>query len=127
VESAYDCVLVDAPCSGTGTLRRRPELLLRRVGSDLLELSRLQRAILTRVARLTKPGGRLIYAVCSVLREEAEDVIADCAEPAGLEPAPFDSAVLQAVAGASASTLRLLPDVHGTDGYFVASFRRVRA
>lgn len=123
-EATYDRVLIDAPCSGTGTLRRRPELTLRRSGADLEELTRLQRAILLRAAALAKPGGRIVYAVCSVLREEAEDVVENVLATVGLEPAPFDSASALALAGQAATTLRLLPNEHGTDGYFVASFRR---
>ncbi len=122
--ASYDRVLVDAPCSGTGTIRRRPELALRRARADVDELSRLQRAIVTRAATLVKPGGRLVYAVCSVLREEAEDVLADVVAAAGLEPAPFDAPAALAVAQQNATTLRLLPHAHGTDGYFVASLRR---
>ncbi|HVH47390.1 MAG TPA: hypothetical protein VM925_33875 [Labilithrix sp.] len=124
MDAGYDRILVDAPCSGTGTLRRRPELGLRRSGADLNELARLQRAILTRAASLAKPGGRVVYAVCSVLREEAEDVLEAVVNAAGLEPVPFDSVAAVAVAGERASTLRLMPHEHGTDGYFVASFRR---
>ncbi|MBX3264528.1 MAG: RsmB/NOP family class I SAM-dependent RNA methyltransferase, partial [Labilithrix sp.] len=119
----YDRVLVDAPCSGTGTLRRRPELALRRAAADVDELAALQRAILARAATLVRPGGRLVYAVCSVLREEAEDVLAAATAGAGLEPSPFDSPAAAAVAGGG-TTLRLLPHEHGTDGYFVASLRR---
>ncbi|MBX3207119.1 MAG: Sun protein [Labilithrix sp.] len=119
----YDRVLVDAPCSGTGTLRRRPELALRRSSGDVRELAALQRSILARAATLVRPGGRVVYAVCSVLREEAEDVLADVVAAAGLEPAPFDAPAAAALAGASA-TLRLLPHEHGTDGYFVASLVR---
>jgi len=120
----YDRVLVDAPCSGTGTIRRRPELLLRRAGADVAELAALQRAILARAASLVRPGGRVVYAVCSVLAEEAESVVSAAAE-LDLEPAPFDPApgALEAVL-AGATTLRLLPHLHGTDGYFLASFRR---
>lgn len=119
----YDRILIDAPCSGTGTLRRRPELALRRVAGDVAELARLQRAILTHAATLAKPGGSVVYAVCSVLREEAEDVIAGAAE-LGLEPAPFTAPSLRVLT--DEPTLRLLPHVHGTDGYFVASFVRTR-
>jgi 16S rRNA (cytosine967-C5)-methyltransferase len=119
----YDRVLVDAPCSGTGTLRRRPELALRRSGADLPELARMQRAILARAASLVRPGGRVVYAVCSVLRDEAEDVIAGASDWA-LEPAPFDTPVASAIAGEHGTALRLLPQAHGTDGYFVASFIR---
>ena len=126
----YDRILVDAPCSGTGTIRRRPELLLRRKAADLPELAALQRAILARVVDLVKPGGRVVYAVCSVLREEAEDVIAE-AEKIGLQPVPFDSLVASQIAsggggGLAAASFRLLPHEHGTDGYFVASFERMR-
>ena len=121
----YDRVLVDAPCSGTGTIRRRPELLLRRKAADLPDLATLQRAILARVAGLVRPGGRVVYAVCSVLCEEAENVVAE-AEKLGLAPAPFDSPVALQIAPVGASSFRLLPHEHGTDGYFVASFERMR-
>ena len=124
VAGPYDRVLVDAPCSGTGTVRRRPELLLRRTAADLAELATLQRAILGRAAALVRPGGRLVYAVCSVLREEAEEVVAE-SEKMGLEPAPFDAPVATAVAAPGATSFRLLPHEHGTDGYFVASFLRI--
>jgi 16S rRNA (cytosine967-C5)-methyltransferase len=123
-EGNYDRILVDAPCSGTGTLRRRPELALRRSKADVDELARLQRAILSRVATLVKPGGRVVYAVCSILREEAEDVLSDVASTTGLEPIPFDASAATAIAGEGATMLRLLPHEHGTDGYFVASLRR---
>lgn len=117
----YDRVLVDAPCSGIGTLRRRPELLLRRKAADLGQLGELQRAILGRVAGLVRPGGRLVYAVCSILREEAEEVVG-AAESMGLAPAPFEGPVALELAPGAATSFRLLPSLHGTDGYFVASF-----
>lgn len=117
----YDRILVDAPCSGTGTIRRRPELLLRRKAADLPALAELQRAILARVAGLLRPGGRLVYAVCSVLREEAEDVVAG-ADAMGLTAAPFDAEIAASLAPGGASSFRLLPHEHETDGYFVASF-----
>jgi 16S rRNA (cytosine967-C5)-methyltransferase len=123
VTGPYDRVLVDAPCSGTGTLRRRPEILLRRVQGDIGELARLQRTILARAASLVRPGGRVVYAVCSVLREEAEDVVRG-ADALGLLAAPFDAAPAIAIAGVDATSFRLLPHEHGTDGYFVASFVR---
>lgn len=119
----YDRILVDAPCSGTGTLRRRPDLLLRRAFADLPALVTLQRAILARVAGLVRPGGRLVYAVCSVLHEEAEEVIAE-ASKMGLSPVPFESETATRIAGSTATSFRLLPHEHGTDGYFMASFLR---
>lgn len=119
----YDRILVDAPCSGTGTIRRRPELARRRSAADVAALSRLQRAILERASTLAKPGGRVVYAVCSVLREEAEEVLASVVDAAGLEPVPFEAGPAASIAKGQA-TLRLLPHEHGTDGYFVASLRR---
>ena len=121
VASEYDAVLVDAPCSGIGTLRRRPELALRE-RTPLAERTAMQRAIALGAAKHVRRGGRFVYAVCSVLREEAEDVVATFAE-AGLEPAPFANEAAKNAAKDAAS-VRLLPYMHGTDGYFLASFRR---
>ena len=124
IDVLYDRVLVDAPCSGTGTLRRRPELATRRAPEDFAVLARLQLAILRRAAERVRPGGRLVYAVCSVLREEGEEVILALLRDApDLEPALFDSAAARALAG-DAATLRLSPITHGTDGYFIASLAR---
>lgn len=113
VAGPYDGVLVDAPCSGTGTLRRRPEILLRRTETDLASLAALQKKVLARAAALVKPGGRLVYAVCSVLREEAEEVVAIAPE-LGLSPYQpsfrFPRAAEVGEPGAE------------SDGYFVATF-----
>lgn len=126
VPSGYDRVLVDAPCSGVGTLRRRPEIALRREPADLPARTHAQVAIASRVADHVRPGGALVYVVCSVLREECEDVIdALVAARPELAPAAFDSAEARIVAG-DATSFRLLPHVHGTDGYFVAMLRRRR-
>jgi 16S rRNA (cytosine967-C5)-methyltransferase len=119
-------VLVDAPCSGTGTLRRRPEILRKRTPEDVARLAALQVAIARHAAACVHPGGRLVYAVCSVLREEAEEVVSalvarGAADGAGLVPAPFDAPAVRALFG-EVTSFRLLPHVHGTDGYFAASF-----
>lgn len=123
----YDRVLVDAPCSGTGTLRRRPEIALHRDADDVKRLSELQTTILRNAATHVKPGGRLVYAVCSVLREECEAVVeAAVAKPLAtgktLSAASFSATLLQPLVQNGATTLRILPHVHGTDGYFMASF-----
>jgi 16S rRNA (cytosine967-C5)-methyltransferase len=124
IEELYDRVLVDAPCSGVGTLRRRPEILARRKDGDLGSIAKTQLAIATRAVDRVRPGGRFIYAVCSVLREEAEDVVGALLEArSDLRPVPFDSDPARAIAG-DATSLRLLPNREGTDGYFVASFVR---
>lgn len=124
VTGTYDRVLVDAPCTGVGTLRRRPEIGLRREADDLAATTALQIAITTRAAERVRPGGALVYVVCSVLREEAEDVVDAVLRGApNLSPAPFDAPEAAAVAN-GATSFRLLPHVHGTDGYFVAMLRR---
>ncbi|MDP9036631.1 MAG: Sun protein [Myxococcota bacterium] len=125
VSGSYDRVLVDAPCSGTGTLRRRPEIALRRGDTmDLAAMGRVQLAIVSRAARHVRRGGSLVYVVCSVLREEAEDVVeAALRECPDFAPAPFDAPEARRIAQ-NASFFRLLPHVHGTDGYFVARLIR---
>ncbi len=73
----YDAVLIDAPCSGLGTLRRRPEIAARRTMADVVRLALLQRAILRSAAARVRPGGRLVYAVCTITEEEGADVVED--------------------------------------------------
>jgi len=124
VTGEYDAVLVDAPCTGVGTLRRRPEIALRRESADLEALTRMQVAIATRAAGFVRPGGSLVYVVCSVLREEGEDVVdAVVRARPDLVPAAFDVPEARAIAGDS-PIFRLLPHVHGTDGYLVARLVR---
>ncbi len=124
VEGSFDRVLVDAPCSGVGTLRRRPEIALHRSADSLRELASAQAQITLNAARLGRDGARLVYAVCSVLSEECEQVVeALCSADApdvALEPAPFEAQRLPCEAGAT--SMRLMPNVHGTDGFFAASF-----
>lgn len=124
VTGPYEAILVDAPCSGTGTLRRRPDLDLRREESDIPRLAALQLAITDRVTDLLAPGGLLVYAVCSILRTEGEEVVRALLTR---RPELHPCALAFAPKGARASdgtSMRLLPHVHGTDGYFVAAFRR---
>jgi 16S rRNA (cytosine967-C5)-methyltransferase len=120
----YDRALVDAPCTGSGTLRRRPEIALRLGPSDPSRLAELQVSITRSVASRLRDGGRLIYAVCSVLRPECEGVLEALQQPQDgitLEPAPFDAPLARTLVP-NATSLRLLPHEHGTDGYFIASF-----
>jgi 16S rRNA (cytosine967-C5)-methyltransferase len=122
VPDGFDCVLVDAPCTGTGTLRRRPEIAARLAPEDPARLAELQVAILRGAATRVRPGGRIVFAVCSVLEEEAEGVLARVAEE--LVPAPFAAPALRALVRPGEHTLRLGPRRHETDGYFVASLVR---
>jgi len=121
----FDAVLVDAPCSGLGTLRRHPELRWRRRPEDVARLAVLQREILAGVAPLVRPGGVLVYAVCTLAREENEDVVGALLAAAprfALERA--DGFVPAAVVD-EAGFLRTLPHRHGLDGFFAARLRAV--
>ena len=127
-----DRVLIDAPCSGLGTLRRNPDLKWRQTPGSIVELPDKQRAILASAARLLKPGGRLVYATCSLLRAENE-VIADeftQAQAGNFTVLPAATALAEArVAQPETLTegahLRLWPHRHATDGFFAAVWQRV--
>jgi 16S rRNA (cytosine967-C5)-methyltransferase len=124
VPSGYDRVLVDAPCSGTGTIARRPDLATRWRASNVAELRSAQTKILVAAAERAKPGGAVLYAVCSVLCEEGEQVIERAlAHAPWLEPSPFPGDPVRKLAG-EATHFRLTPRTHTTDGYFLASLRR---
>lgn len=118
-----DRVLVDAPCSGLGTLRRNPDLKWRQSPGAVKELTALQLAILTSAARLLKPGGRLVYATCSLLREENEGIAeAFAAAQPGFQA--LDAATLVDPALCENGHLRLWPHRHGTDGFFATAWER---
>jgi 16S rRNA (cytosine967-C5)-methyltransferase len=124
----FDRVLVDAPCTGSGTWRRNPDQRWR-IGPEMLQsLIAEQRAILDRAARLVRPGGRLVYATCSFFRAENEDqieaFIARDARFALLPVATVWSALLSGECPATGPTLMLTPARHGTDGFFVAILRK---
>jgi 16S rRNA (cytosine967-C5)-methyltransferase len=120
-------VLVDAPCTGTGTFRRHPDARWRLKVSDLAVMAALQRAILRAAAEIVAPGGLLIYSTCSLEPEENDAQIeAFLSEHPDwrLEPPP-DGAVPASVL--DAGRLRVLPQRHGTDGAFAARLRRPEA
>jgi 16S rRNA (cytosine967-C5)-methyltransferase len=123
-----DRVLVDAPCSGLGTLRRNPDLKWRQSLAAVQEMQARQIAILSSAARLLKPGGRLVYATCSLLPDENEQVVAafEAAHP-GWRPVNAAEVlrrlgVAQAdeLCGSEGRFLRLWPHRHGTDGFFAS-------
>ena len=122
IPDQFDRVLVDAPCTGVGTLRRRPEIARRLAPEDPARLGELAVRILRRSASRARPGGRVVFAVCSVLPEECEQVVEGVLDV--LEPIPFDAPEVARVAPPGATSVRLVPAEHGTDGYFVASFQR---
>jgi 16S rRNA (cytosine967-C5)-methyltransferase len=127
-KQSFDRVLVDVPCLGTGTWRRNPDAKWRSRPEDLAELVERQQQILRSAARLVCPGGRLIYATCSLLREEDEaQAEAFLADKPDFSLLPVKRAWGETIGGASPAGdhyLRLTPAQHGTDGFFVAIFER---
>ncbi len=126
-----DRVLVDAPCSGLGTLRRNPDMKWRQSPEAVAELREKQAAILASASRLLKPGGRLVYATCSLLNAENEDIARAFTEAHGREFAPLPAAHALARAHVNAPDtlvrgdfLRLWPHRHATDGFFAAVWER---
>ena len=121
-----DRVLVDAPCSGFGTLRRNPDLKWRHAEGAIAELTAKQARILEAAARLVKPGGRLVYATCSLLKDENEAVAdAFAAAHPDFEPLSCDALLAaQRIPLETGARLRLWPHRHGTDGFFAAAFQR---
>ena len=125
-KGTFDRVLVDAPCSGTGTWRRNPDARWRAPqGNGLADLVALQARILASAARLVKPGGRLVYATCSLLPAENEDQVAAflAAHPAFLR-VPIADVAPDLADIATGDDLSLTPARHGTDGFYAAVLTR---
>ena len=122
----FDRVLVDAPCSGLGTLRRNPDLKWRQTPESVAELTQKQAAILAAAARLVKVGGRLVYATCSLLREEDEEIVtAFLAAQPDFQLLPAGEVLAaQGIALEMGDYLRLDTARHGTDGFFAAVIER---
>ena len=122
-----DRVLVDAPCSGFGTLRRNPDLKWRYGPERVAALAAEQYCILAAASRLVKPGGRLIYATCSILEEENEGVVERFAQEVSGFAAMSCAEILaqQKIPLQTGNYLRLWPHLHGTDGFFAAAFARL--
>ena len=121
VGGRFDAVLVDAPCSGLGTLRRHPELRWRRRPDDVAWLAALQAEILDAIAPLVRPRGVLLYAVCTLARAENEALVA-----AFLARTPHftvEAAPLPAALVTADGFMKTLPHRHGTDGFFAARLR----
>ena len=125
-------MLVDAPCSGTGTLRRNPDIKWRQSPKAIAELNEMQAAILKSAARMVKPGGRLVYATCSLLKSENE-AIAEQFSQAHPDFVQVNAAEKLEQAGVSqaeslvteAGHLRLWPHRHATDGFFAVAWENL--
>jgi 16S rRNA (cytosine967-C5)-methyltransferase len=121
-----DAVLIDVPCTGTGTFRRHPDARWRLKASDFAVMPALQRAILRGAASIVRPGGLLIYSTCSLEVEENDEQVATflSEHPDWTLDAPPSGVVPDTVL--DEGLLRVLPQQHGTDGAFAARFRRPR-
>lgn len=114
-----DVVLVDAPCSGIGALRRNPETRWRLSEDDVRNLTNTQRRLLERAATLCAPGGRIVYATCTLLRAENQDVVAAvlAAQPR-LQPVALADVLGARAPALGGETFTVTPHQHGTDGFF---------
>ena len=150
-ENLVDAVLIDAPCSATGTIRRHPDILTRQKAPDIDTLAKQQRAMISHSAQWLKPDGVLVFATCSLLKAEGEAILANLGTDAGLiideiaaDEIPaltaYGAAYGTAYGGATKAGLRLMPDalnhdknndktdpiIAGNDGFFMARMRRGR-
>jgi 16S rRNA (cytosine967-C5)-methyltransferase len=123
-----DRVLVDAPCSGLGTLRRNPDLKWRQSAQSVDELTLKQAAILAAASKLLKPGGRLVYATCSILAEENEAIVdAFLATHADFHRLSAQELLAaQGIVIDCGADMRLAPQQHGTDGFYAAVLERAQ-
>jgi len=128
----FDCVVIDAPCSGSGSWRRKPDAKWRLTQKQLAQRVKDQAQVLEKGVELVRPGGRLVYITCSVLPEEnTEQVAAFLASRKDLKIIPYTEQWSSAIGGeppasadGSRQTLLLTPAQHGTDGFFLAVMRR---
>lgn len=121
--NSCDRVLVDAPCSAIGTLRRHPEVRWRLQQSELERYPRLQTSILERASTLLAPGGRLVYATCTVLDAENRAVVDAVGASTELASVPVSELLDSEVCDAEGAYLEMFPHRHGTDGFFAAVMR----
>lgn len=116
---AFDCLLIDAPCSASGVIRRHPDIRFLRRATDIAALAERQQEMLARLWPLLRPGGRLLYATCSVLPAENREVARSFLgrTPEAAELRPLDDRLAELTAG-SGPGYQLLPDVADTDGFY---------
>ncbi len=129
-DQAFDAILLDAPCSATGTIRRHPDLVYAKDGSDFPALFALQEAMIDKALMLLEPGGRLVYSTCSLLIDEGEEQVRDALTRHPDLTLDLDSLKLPGIdpAWISETGLRTRPDyffdLGGMDGFFITMFRK---
>ncbi len=123
----FDKVLLDAPCSGLGVMRRKPDLRWKKEQDNFRELAKLQRAMLEMASKYVKPGGTLIYSTCTINKTENMEVVKDFLS--GNQQFQLESIIGQipenlVCESADKGYLELFPNTHGTDGFFIAKMRK---
>ena len=127
LEPGFDRVLVDAPCTGLGALRRRPESRWRRSPDDVTELTALQKELLASALELVRPGGVVVYATCSPHLPETVSVVNDAVRRHSAELLDVREGLPEALAGEEGPWVQLWPHRHGTDAMFMCALRRADA
>ena len=121
MRSPFDCIIVDAPCSATGVIRRHPDIRIHRRETDIIEYSKHQFHLLRVLWPLLNPGGRLVYITCSILPAENDDIIAKFIEKtldAQVRTVPLNVGV------ATEYGRQLLPQPGGSDGFYYVALDR---
>lgn len=123
--ASFDRVLLDAPCSGFGVIRRKPDLRWAKTPDDTASIARLQRQMLNAVAGLVKPGGILVYSTCTIEREENQRAVAEfLRDHAEFVAEPFEVPALESLPQAGGAGVQILPNQFGSDGFYIARLRR---
>ena len=129
-DDAFDCVLLDAPCSATGTIRRHPDLPFVKNGKELDKLFALQSELIDRAVSFLKPGGKLVFCTCSLLTEEGERQakLATQRHELTVIPPDYEALGVPSIWGCSAGGLRVRPDYWsdkgGLDGFFMIALEK---
>lgn len=127
LENKIDRVFVDAPCTGLGTLRRNPDLKLRQTDHNLDELNKKQLSILTSASKLVKAGGYIVYATCSILKCENQDIVNSfLATNNNFKLVPVNAILKNTKLTHEDGCLVLLPHIHHTDGFFAALLQKIK-
>ena len=122
----FDKVLLDAPCSGLGIMKRKPDIRHNKTREDLEDIASIQRAIVKNAVRYVKPGGRLVYSTCTISYKENEKMAHEIAEQYGLELENIVDTIPECLKDAvkEKGMIQILPQMADTDGFFIASFRK---
>ena len=123
-EALFDVMLCDLPCSGLGVIGKKRDIKYRASLEGIRALQKLQREILMNAVRYVKPGGVLVYSTCTISARENEENAAWIEETLGLHPEDLTPFLPDGIPGVRGNMLQLLPHIHGTDGFFMARFRK---